>query len=105
MGIESHPRTPTMDDGLTERQREVFDAIVRSIAALGFPPTVRELGVTLGVNSPNGMMYHLKALQRKGFIARDHDRARGIRVLKGGPAPCPHCGGTGIAPPEPETKP
>jgi SOS-response transcriptional repressor LexA len=88
------------EDGLTARQRQVLDLILRSIADRGIPPTVRELMDRMEIRGPNGIICHLKSLERKGFIAREVDHARGIKILKGGPKPCPHCNGTGHAPAE-----
>ncbi len=66
---------------LTERQREVLEAILRSLKQRGFPPTIRELQEELGVFSPRGVTRHLQALEKKGYIQRDSS-ARGIRVLR-----------------------
>jgi repressor LexA len=66
---------------LTERQREVLGIIVEYITAHGFPPTQREIGEAAGITSTNGVADHLAALERKGFISRRAEVARGIRVL------------------------
>lgn len=65
---------------LTERQKEVLKAILQSLKQRGFPPTIRELQEELGVVSPRGIICHLQALEKKGYIQRDSS-ARGIRVL------------------------
>lgn len=47
------------------------------------PPSVRQMGAHFGMNV-NGVMCHLKALARKGYIALPEGRqARGIRLLIG----------------------
>jgi repressor LexA len=66
----------------TERQREIYDFIRQSAAEWGYPPTVREIGEEFGIRSPNGVLCHLKALEKKGWIERDENVARGIRMLK-----------------------
>jgi SOS-response transcriptional repressor LexA len=66
---------------LTQRQRDIYDYIRDRIEVLGFPPSVREIGDQFGISSPNGVMSHLKALEKKGFIERDPQAARSIRLL------------------------
>jgi len=63
---------------LTDRQQEVLDFIVANLHL--YSPSVREIAAGIGVKSPNGVMCHLKALERKGAIVRHPKRARGIEV-------------------------
>jgi repressor LexA len=64
--------------GLTDRQLEVLRFIVRQIEELGYPPTIREIGEALDIRSTNGVNDHLKALERKGFLARDPVKSRAL---------------------------
>ena len=66
---------------LTPRQQRVYAFIVDRVTQRGAPPTIREIGRELGVNSPNGVMCHLKALESKGYIRRDSFTARGIEIV------------------------
>jgi repressor LexA len=66
---------------LTEKQREIYDFIRGKIETRGFPPTVREIGEAFGIQSPNGVMCHLKALEKKGTISRTGFRARAIELV------------------------
>ena len=75
-----------MAKGLTDRQQEVFNFIVTYIEEKGYPPTIREMQMGLGIGSLRGVTIHLDALGKKGFIARlsskDGPRtSRGIRIL------------------------
>lgn len=74
--------------GLTNRQQQVMEVIEQSLAARGYPPSVREIGEKLGLASPSTTHSHLKALARKGMIERDPAKPRAIRVItpRGGPA-------------------
>lgn len=65
---------------LTRRQREILDFISRKIDSRGFPPTIRDIGNAFEIKSPNGVMCHLKALEKKGFISRQGKSARAIQV-------------------------
>ncbi len=66
---------------ITARQFEVLVAVEQYVDARGYPPTVRELCEALDVSSTNGMVTHLEALERKGYLAREAGTARGMRVL------------------------
>jgi repressor LexA len=66
---------------LTERQREIYDFIRKEIENRGFPPTVRDIGKAFDIQSPNGVMCHLKALDKKGFIHRQGSAARAIQLV------------------------
>jgi len=68
---------------LTRRQEEVLGFIQHCIEARGYPPTLREIGEHLGISSTNGVNDHLKALERKGFLARDDMKSRALRPVGG----------------------
>ena len=65
---------------LTNRQQEIYDFVKSKITGRGYGPTVREIGTEFGIKSPNGVMCHLKALERKGFIVRDPNMSRAIKL-------------------------
>lgn len=67
-------------DTLTERQREVYDFIREKIKSRGYGPTVREIGTHFKISSPNGVMCHLKALEKKGLINREPNMSRAIML-------------------------
>ncbi len=53
---------------LTKRQKAVYEFIRDKILNRGYGPTVREIGEHFDIASPNGVMCHLKALEKKGLI-------------------------------------
>jgi repressor LexA len=65
---------------LTARQREVFEFIKDKIIGRGYGPTVREIGDQFRISSPNGVMCHLKALEKKGMITREPNMSRAIEL-------------------------
>jgi repressor LexA len=74
-------RTATMSlSQLTSRQREVFEFVRDLITNRGYGPTVREIGDNFGISSPNGVMCHLKALEKKGLISREPNMSRAIQI-------------------------
>src|ERR1700682_960158 len=66
---------------LTDRQREIYDFIRDKIESRGYGPTVREIGQAFDIKSPNGVMCHLKALEKKGLIKREGFSARAIQLI------------------------
>lgn len=67
---------------LTDRQRQVLEFITASINERGYPPTLREIGEKLGIRSTNGVNDHLKALEKKGYLAREDLKSRALRPLR-----------------------
>ncbi|WLD13178.1 transcriptional repressor LexA [Planctellipticum variicoloris] len=65
---------------LTLRQREIYDFLRDKIVNRGYGPTVREIGLHFGIRSPNGVMCHLKALEKKGLITRESHMSRAIQL-------------------------
>lgn len=72
----------TKDVRLTERQQRVLDYIRDRIENRGYGPTVREIGDEFEIRSPNGVACHLKALEKKGLIAREANRSRAIQLTR-----------------------
>ena len=68
-------------EALTSRQREIYFFIRGKIQGRGYGPTVREIGQEFHIKSPNGVMCHLKALQKKGLIHREPNMSRAIQLL------------------------
>ena len=68
-------------DVLTDRQREILDFISHSIAARGYPPTLREIGTHFGIRSTNGVNDHLRALEKKGYLQREDLKSRALRPV------------------------
>src|SRR5262245_32386509 len=69
-------------DELTDRQKQVLTFIQDSIRLRGYPPTLREIGERMGIRSTNGVNDHLKALEKKGYLAREDLKSRALRPLK-----------------------
>lgn len=73
---ESH----TSGSSLTDRQRSILECIETSMAERGFPPSVREIGDTVGLTSPSTVHNHLNTLQKLGYLERDPNLPRAIKV-------------------------
>lgn len=65
---------------LTPRQAEILAFVKQFVATHHKAPTVREIGRHFGIRSVNGVICHLRALERRGQIRRDAAVPRGIVV-------------------------
>jgi len=72
----------TLLENLTKRQKSVYEFIRDKIRTRGYGPTVREIGDQFKIRSPNGVMCHLKALEKKGMITREKNMSRAIRLTR-----------------------
>ena len=68
---------------LTARQQKVYEFIRDKIRGRGYGPTVREIGEAFEIRSPNGVMCHLRALEKKGLIRRQPNKSRAIELIRG----------------------
>ncbi len=67
-------------DQLTKRQKAVYEFVRDKIVNRGYGPTVREIGEKFKISSPNGVMCHLRALEKKGLITREPNMSRAIQL-------------------------
>ena len=68
-------------DELSSRQREILDLIGQTVLDRGYPPSVREIGDSLGLRSPSTVHSHLSTLVRLGYLRRDPTKPRAIEVV------------------------
>lgn len=66
---------------LSPRQQEVLAFITEHQNSHGFPPTNGEIAKAMNFHSPNASTFHLKVLQRKGYITIIPGIARGIQIM------------------------
>ena len=71
-------------EDLTDRQHEVLEHIREHIRRWGMPPSRSELARSLGLAFGSAVNYHLRALERKGWIQLNPGRDRGIQLLREG---------------------
>lgn len=67
-----------LQEKLTKRQLTIFNFIRKMIEGRGYGPTIREIAEEMDYRSPNGVMCHLRALEKKGLINRTSNRSRSI---------------------------
>jgi repressor LexA len=66
---------------LTSRQEEILKYL-RDRLDTGNAPSYREIGEHFGIKSTNGVKVILDALERKGYLSRRANRARGIELTE-----------------------
>ncbi len=65
---------------LTEKQAQVFHYIKEVIFSRGVAPSVREIGQAVGLKSTSSVQYNLDALEKAGYIKREPNLKRTIRL-------------------------
>ena len=78
--LGEHLYAKAMSEALTPRQREILNVISTSMQERGYPPSVREIGEAVGLNSPSTVHNHLNTLQKMGFLRRDPTKPRALEV-------------------------
>jgi repressor LexA len=71
---------------LTGRQQEIWEFLVEYVGRHGYPPTVREIGESVGLASPSTVHAHLANLERAGYLKRDPTKPRALELLRNRPA-------------------
>ena len=66
---------------LTARQEAILAYIKDFIADNGYPPTIREIGLALGITSTSVVNYNLNKLEKAGLLGRDSQVSRGLKVV------------------------
>jgi repressor LexA len=66
---------------ISNRQLAILDFIKREVREKGYPPSVREIGESVGLASSSTVHGHLERLEKKGLIRRDPTKPRAIEIL------------------------
>ncbi len=70
------------ETALTPRQEAILDFIIKQVQIKGYPPSVREIGLAVGLQSSSTVHNHLNQLEKKGYIMRDPTKPRAIMILR-----------------------
>ncbi len=81
-GVSELPDGPPDESGLTARQRAILEVIRETVERQGYPPSVREIGVGVGLTSPSSVAHQLGALEKLGYLRRDPNRPRALVVAE-----------------------
>lgn len=66
---------------LSERQKQIYQYIKRTVQDKGYPPSVREIGNAVGLQSSSTVHGHMAKLEDKGYIRRDPTKPRAIEIV------------------------
>lgn len=66
---------------LTDKDFEILDFIYKQIKKNGYPPTVREIGEAVNLNSPATVHARLSKLEAAGKIEKKNAKNRTMRVI------------------------
>ena len=69
---------------LNKREKAILKCIEKSLKANGYPPSVREIGKSVGLKSTATVHGYLAALEQKGYIKKESQKGRTLKLLKGG---------------------
>ncbi|MEA2642243.1 MAG: repressor LexA, partial [Chloroflexota bacterium] len=65
---------------LSQRQEAMLRFIRQYLSERGRPPTVREIGMAVGISSTSVVDYNLRILERDGHLRRERELSRGIEL-------------------------
>ncbi len=85
-----------MPDALNPRQRQILDFLREHARSHAYPPTVREIGLAVGLSSSSTVQNHLNSLEAKGHIRRDPTKSRTVEIV-GGEAAAPRNGASAFS--------
>ena len=67
---------------LSKRQQSILQFTQEYMEEHSRPPTIREIGKAVGINSTSVVNYKLGKLEEKGYLDRDPDVSRGLRLTE-----------------------
>ena len=80
--MSASQRTPRANArSLTIRQKKILETIQRAIGNNGYPPSMREIGDSVGLASLSSVTHQLGQLEKLGYIRRDPRRPRAMEIL------------------------
>lgn len=68
---------------LGKREKDILAFIEKQIKENGYPPSVREIGKSVGLSSTATVHGYLTKLKQKGYIKKENQKGRTLRLLKG----------------------
>ena len=71
-------------DALNKREKAILKFIEKQIKANGYPPSVREIGKAVDLKSTATVHGYIASLEKKGYIKKESQKGRTLKLLKGG---------------------
>jgi repressor LexA len=63
-----------------DRKLKILTFIAATLRARGYPPSVREIALAVGLSSTSAVHHHLLILEREGYLERGAAQSRAIRL-------------------------
>ena len=63
-----------------DRKLKILHHIAGTLRARGYPPSVREIALAVGLSSTSAVHHHLMILEREGYLERGAAQSRAIRL-------------------------
>jgi repressor LexA len=79
-GGDTRRRGDPMAQVLSTKRKQILDCISDAVRDRGYPPSVREIGESVGLTSSSTVHAHLAVLQREGYLRRDPTKPRAMEV-------------------------
>ena len=70
-------------NGLNKRERTILKFIQKEIEERGYAPSVREICKAVDLSSTATVQGYLNTLEKRGFIKKENQKGRTLRLLKG----------------------
>ena len=70
------------ENGLNKRERAILKYIQKQMENNGYAPSVREIGRAVDLSSTATVQGYLNKLEEKGFIKKENQKGRTLRLLK-----------------------
>ena len=74
---------PRKTSDLNKREKAILKFIEKQVLEEGYPPSVREIGKAVGLNSTATVHGYLAKLKEKGYIKKEDKKGRTLKLLKG----------------------
>ena len=74
------PREPRVTRHDADRKLKILHYIAATLRSRGYPPSVREIALAVGLSSTSAVHHHLQMLERDGFLERGAAQSRAIRL-------------------------
>ena len=71
-------------DSLNKREKAILKYIEKEVATNGYPPSVREIGKAVGLKSTATVHGYISKLEEKGYVKKESQKGRTLKLLKGG---------------------
>lgn len=69
-----------MTGKISKKQQQILDFLKKEVATKGYPPSVREICLAVGLKSTSTVHTHLTKLEEMGRIRRDPTKPRAIEI-------------------------